>query len=162
MVDRSRDVTANEFKQEKNFVTSMVRWLGVPSKDSRVGVLLYGNDGEAPIRFDTYKTTNKFNRAVDRLSFSSSGKRRVDNALARAASVFTLGRSGERKIAFFLTGGKHVNEPGAREVENAARSLHNAGVDVYVVGFNKRASMQSLRHVAKTDASIFRVPNYVP
>ena len=157
MVDRSNDVSANEFQQEKNFVTTMVRWLGVPSKDSKVGVLLYGSDGVAAITFNVYKRTSDFNRAVERLLYSPSGKRRVDMALARSASLFTSSHSGERKIAFFLTGGRHVNEAGKREVENAAQWLHNAGVDVFAVGFNNRASMEGLRHVTKTDGSIFRV-----
>ena len=158
MVDESREITSNEFNQEKNFITSMIRWLGVPSKDSRVGVLLYGGNSEVPIRFDSYKNIKNLNRAVDEFPYAPSGNRRVDRALARAAAVFTSRSSGERKVAVFLTGGRHVKEPGAREVETAAQWLHDAGVEVYVVGFNNRASMQSLRHVAKTDASIFRVP----
>lgn len=75
---------------------------------SRGAAVTYGSFPQLVISFDQYHTPSAFEQAIDKSAWIG-GKRRIDRALERAASVLAGGRPTSPKLVVLLTNGNQVN-----------------------------------------------------
>ena len=155
LLDSSDGVSADTFIEEKEFIKSVARHFAVSRDRTRAAVVRYASDAAPVITMDTYGNLLDFNGAIDRIT-STTGQRRLDEALVGARETLANSRDGVPKVVIVLTSGRQVNPPGFAPASTAARSLRsNGGASVYVVGIGARPDLQELKDIAGRESNVF-------
>ena len=105
LVDSSTGVSSQEFVMEKGFVRAMVRSFIVSPLGPRAAFVIYSSTSYTVVGFSNYSSNADFNQQIQNAPFQSGGRRRIDQALMHAATMFQeTGRVGLR-IVILLTAG---------------------------------------------------------
>lgn len=104
MLDASASLTANGYKEEKEFIKSVIDKVGgISAKGIHVGVVVYSDEATLRIKFDAHDNTEDLKRAIDDLAYDRK-QTRIDLGLEKAKEMFSVtggGRGNSKKVRFF-------------------------------------------------------------
>lgn len=133
MVDTSYSVTQGDFKEAKNFVYDVSKYLHIGQY--RVSVVLYNDTAVSEFDFNAYPNSTTLLQAIKHISHSRGrGSTDTKYALNYSESLFTVqkgSRQTAEKVIVVLTDGDFNDPIGA---ESAAKRLHANNVTIYGVG----------------------------
>ena len=69
IMDSSRDVSRTDYKKQKDFVVSLVKYLRLSPYGTRAALLTYGYTATLVANYDSYDNTSLFANAVKRASY---------------------------------------------------------------------------------------------
>lgn len=133
LMDSSRNVAANNYILEKNFVKLMARLLNLASNRSRAALYIFGDRPQLQISFDGYENREAFDAAVNKAPHLQ-GTRRIDKAFEAAAELLrTKSRATVPKYVVLLTTGTQTLQSDTRSLDVASREIRSQGARVFVV-----------------------------
>ena len=92
------DVTGSTVKFKRVFIAQLVSELGLSEDTVRASVIASGPEAKLPIKFNSYKDTAAFSKAVDSISWMK-GPRDLGKALKLAQKDMFVEENGSRKNA---------------------------------------------------------------
>ena len=153
LLDSSNDVTTEVFKQQKEFIKSIVGKFQIAANKSRAAVVRYSSTASSVIKFNTFNSLLDLVRGIENIQFLG-GSRRMDTALKEANKMRETARLDVPTYVILLTAGRQLfSTPLAR----AAQPLLDSSARVLVVGIGSRPDGKELRSMAEHDRDVFRV-----
>lgn len=156
LLDSSNDVSSKLFKQQKEFIKSIVGKFQIAANKSRAAVVGYSSTARSVIKFNTFNNLLDLVRGIENIQFFGGG-RRMDAALKEANKMRETGRSDVPTYVILLTAGRQASTPFPTPLERAAQPLLDSSARMFVVGIGSRPSGQELREMAEHDRDVFRV-----
>jgi len=157
ILDTSGSV-AQDFMQELNFTSSLVKEFPVSPTETQFGVITFASDAVTEFELNRFAVKIDVQNAINQITFRGGGTdigRALD--LARTQS-FPLARGGAiPKIAILITDG--VSVAGA---VTAADRLKGTGVKIYSIGVGNNVNIQELNGIASDPDTdyVYRVDNF--
>jgi hypothetical protein len=159
MVDSSTDVDRDNFRLEKQFVTSIARSLNIVPGKSRGAMISYGQNPRIAFGFDSNRAIAEFDRLVD-LAPYMDGPRRLDRALEDAANVMRDSRPNIPKVVLLFTAGRHTTPADAKSLDEAAKPLRDLGAKTYVIAVGNSVNKPQLRPIIQRPEDIIQVDGF--
>lgn len=156
LLDSSNDVTTELFKQQKEFIKSIVGKFQIAANKSRVAVVRYSSTTSSVIKFNTFDDLLDLVRGIENIQFLG-GSRRMDAALKEANKMRETARPGVPTYVILLTAGRQTSTPFSTPLDRAAQPLLDSSARVFVVGIGSRPDGKELRSMAEHDRNVFRV-----
>lgn len=156
LLDSSNDVTTELFKQQKEFIKSIVGKFQIAANKSRVAVVRYSSTASSVIKFNTFDDLLDLVRGIENIQFLG-GSRRMDAALKEANKMRETARPGVPTYVILLTAGRQTSTPFSTPLDRAAQPLLDSSARVFVVGIGSRPDGKELRSMAEHDRNVFRV-----
>lgn len=156
LLDSSNDVTTELFKQQKEFIKSIVGKFQIAANKSRVAVVRYSSTASSVIKFNTFDDLLDLVRGIENIQFLG-GSRRMDAALKEAYKMRETARPGVPTYVILLTAGRQTSTPFSTPLDRAAQPLLDSSARVFVVGIGSRPDGKELRSMAEHDRDVFRV-----
>lgn len=156
LLDSSNDVTTELFKQQKEFIKSIVGKFQIAANKSRVAVVRYSSTASSVIKFNTFDDLLDLVRGIENIQFLG-GSRRMDAALKEANKMRETARPGVPTYVILLTAGRQTSTPFSTPLDRAAQPLLDSSARVFVVGIGSRPDGKELRSMAEHDRDVFRV-----
>jgi len=156
LLDSSNDVSTKLFKQQKEFMKSIVGKFQIAANKSRAAVVRYSSTASSVIKFNTFNNLLDLVRGIDNIQYLG-GSRRMDTALKEANKMRESARLDVPKYVILLTAGRQASTPFSTPLDRAAQPLLDSNARVFVVGIGSRPSGQELRSMAEHDRDVFRV-----
>ena len=156
VLDSSNDVSTKLFKQQKEFMKSIVGKFQIAANKSRAAVVRYSSTASSVIKFNTFNNLLDLVRGIDNIQYLG-GSRRMDTALKEANKMRESARLDVPKYVILLTAGRQASTPFSTPLDRAAQPLLDSNARVFVVGIGSRPSGQELRSMAEHDRDVFRV-----
>ena len=151
LIDGSRGVNAQVFEQQKFFVESLANQFFISPRGPRGSAVTYAQDPVTATRFGEPNFVEK----VRSLSVIGTS-RRMDKALEHAAFLLDKETRKGPKIVILLTAGK--DSPGAKQLNEAKKSLDDLSAQVYVVAIGREPDLQALSSIVDRSRDIFSIP----
>ncbi|CAH1788337.1 unnamed protein product [Owenia fusiformis] len=163
VLDRSGSIL-DQFGLMKDFLTSIVSDLEIGATRTKVGVVSYSSQAQVEFNLNSYTTQADLLAAIDGLSENTVGATNTAAALSLMRNnIFSAG-GGDRKsakdIAIVMTDGKStVNY---NKVAGEARTTHNQGITVFVIGIGSEVDRAELKQIASDPDSqhVFNVTGF--
>lgn len=156
LLDSSNDVTTELFKQQKEFIKSIVGKFQIAANKSRVAVVRYSSTASSVIKFNTFDDLLDLVQGIENIQFLG-GSRRMDAALKEANKMRETARPGVPTYVILLTAGRQTSTPFSTPLDRAAQPLLDSSARVFVVGIGSRPDGKELRSMAEHDRDVFRV-----
>lgn len=156
LLDSSNDVTTELFKQQKEFIKSIVGKFQIAANKSRVAVVRYSSTASSVIKFNTFDDLLDLVQGIENIQFLG-GSRRMDAALKEANKMRETARPGVPTYVILLTAGRQTSTPFSTPLDRAAQPLLDSSARVFVVGISSRPDGKELRSMAEHDRDVFRV-----
>lgn len=156
LLDSSNDVSAKLFKQQKEFIKSIVGKFQIAANKSRAAVVRYSSTASSVIKFNTFNNLLDLVLAIENIQYLG-GSRRMDAALKEANKIKETARSDVPTYVILLTAGRQASTPFSTPLDRATQPLLDSSARVFVVGIGSRPSGQELRSMAEHDRDVFRV-----
>lgn len=156
LLDSSNDVTTELFKQQKEFIKSIVGKFQIAANKSRVAVVRYSSTTSSVIKFNTFDDLLDLVQGIENIQFLG-GSRRMDAALKEANKMRETARPGVPTYVILLTAGRQTSTPFSTPLDRAAQPLLDSSARVFVVGISSRPDGKELRSMAEHDRDVFRV-----
>lgn len=161
LLDSSTDVTSSAFKEQKNFIKSIVEHFQIGVNKTQVAVIRYSSSASPIISFNTYDNLLNLLRGIENIQYYA-GDRRMDAALKEANKMRERARPGVPTYVIVLTGGRQSTSV-PTPLNRAAQPLLNSNVRMIVVGVGSRVDYQELRSMAERDGDVFKFsPDELP
>lgn len=156
LLDSSNDVTTELFKQQKEFIKSIVGKFQIAANKSRVAVVRYSSTASSVIKFNTFDDLLDLVQGIENIQFLG-GSRRMDAALKEANKMRETARPGVPTYVILLTAGRQTSTPFSTPLDRATQPLLDSSARVFVVGISSRPDGKELRSMAEHDRDVFRV-----
>lgn len=156
LLDSSNDVTTELFKQQKEFIKSIVGKFQIAANKSRVAVVRYSSTASSVIKFNTFDDLLDLVQGIENIQLLG-GSRRMDAALKEANKMRETARPGVPTYVILLTAGRQTSTPFSTPLDRAAQPLLDSSARVFVVGIGSRPDGKELRSMAEHDRDVFRV-----
>ena len=156
LLDSSNDVSTKLFKQQKEFIKSILGKFQIAANKSRAAVVRYSSTASSVIRFNTFDNLLDLVRGIENIRYLG-GSRRMDAALKEANKMRETARSDVPTYVILLTAGHQASTPFSTPLDRAAQPLLDSSARMFVVGIGSRLSGQELRSMAEHDRDVFRV-----
>ena len=161
VLDSSTDVTSSAFKEQKNFIKSIVEHFQIGVNKTQVAVIRYSSSASPIISFNTYDNLLNLLRGIENIQYYA-GDRRMDAALKEANKMRERARPGVPTYVIVLTGGRQSTSV-PTPLNRAAQPLLNSNARMIVVGVGSRVDYQELRSMAERDGDVFNFsPDELP
>ena len=161
LLDSSTDVTSSAFKEQKNFIKSIVEHFQIGVNETQVAVIRYSSSASPIISFNTYDNLLNLLRGIENIQYYA-GDRRMDAALKEANKMRERARPGVPTYVIVLTGGRQSTSV-PTPLNRAAQPLLNSNARMIVVGVGSRVDYQELRSMAERDGDVFNFsPDELP
>ncbi|XP_054545856.1 collagen alpha-4(VI) chain-like [Talpa occidentalis] len=161
LVDSSTSIGPQNFQKVKNFLHSVVLGLDISSDQVRVGLVQYNDNIYPAFQLDQYPQKNVVLEQIQNLPYRTGGTN-TGSALEFVRTNYLTEAAGSRakdripQIVILVTDGESSDE-----VQEAAESLKEDGVFVYVVGINVQ-DVQELQKIASEpfEKFLFNTKNF--
>lgn len=158
MLDASASLTANGYKEEKEFIKSVIDKVGgISAKGIHVGVVVYSDEATLRIKFDAHDNTEDLKRAIDDLAYDRK-QTRIDLGLEKAKEMFSVtggGRGNSKKVLILLTDGQQTYVKNTRAPHLVAKELATEGIDIFSVGIGQEINRVELESFISKPEHIF-------
>ena len=158
LVDSSFDVGKKNLEIEKEFVKNVAYSLNLTPDGSRVSVVVYSSYPQLPIRFDDYRVSSEFEKAVGNIPYIGN-TRRIDRALDAAIAVLRDGSSRVPKAVIFLTAGNQAKESGSKSLLELASSLNTLKAKTFVIVIGQEPD-GDLSRIVTSNKDLFAFPSF--
>lgn len=134
VIDSSAEVTPTNFRQEKDFVKSLINQLNIYPGDSnsRLGIMVYSDGATMVLNFQNQETKSSLETIVDDLPHLK-GARRIDRALKAATDALRDLDTDEPKFVVLIAGGRQTEGQGSQTFAAAVKPLHGTGTKTHVM-----------------------------
>ena len=153
LLDASRDVTAELYRREKEFVKSLIDLLNISPKGPHGIAVTYGENANTISNF----LQKNIKENIDRAPLLQT-PRRMDNALKHAFQILTFSRRRGPKVVIMLTTGRQTDHPDAQPLREAVQPLQDLGAATYVVAMGARPDTRQLISLVNGPRYIYQVP----
>lgn len=157
LLDSSVDVTPTVFKQQKDFIKSIVGQFEIAPNKTRAAVIRYSSSASPVINFNTYGNLLDLLTGIENIQFLAGG-RRLDAALKEANKMRENARPDVQTYVFVLTAGRQAATPVSTPLDTATQPLLDSKARVIVVGIGSQPDDRELRSMAERDRDVFRLP----
>uniref|UniRef100_A0A8C4N9Q7 VWFA domain-containing protein n=1 Tax=Eptatretus burgeri TaxID=7764 RepID=A0A8C4N9Q7_EPTBU len=145
LLDGSRDIKQQDFDLMKQMVETIVGVLDVGQEKTQVGLVQYGGQPRSEFYLNTYRSNAEIFDAIQniKLKGGQSNLRQGLEQLRRDQFIERRGgraKDGAIQVAIILSGSTSVVDP-----TTAAKSLQEAGVNIFAMGAGKTDKNQLLR-----------------
>ena len=154
LMDSSSDVTAQQFNSQKNLVRDLTRKFIISPLGPRAALVTYATQAVTVIGFSGFTTIPDFSIKINDAPLLG-GQRRIDKALASAATIFTQTSRSAIRILVLMTAGNYD-----ADLSSAMQRLASLGVHVYVVGIGSKFNSTLYGLVASSRDSVFAAPSF--
>ena len=159
IMDSSATVTPQNFENEKRFVKSLAKSLGVGEGNTRAALLVYSNNPQLIIDLGEYNSFSEFESKVDRSPLIGQS-RRIDKVLAAAAEVLSGSPGSARRTVFLITSGPQSQESSAIPPAEAVAPLRGLGAKLYVIAVGRLADKSDFLDVVEKPTEVLKVPSF--
>lgn len=111
------------------------------------------------MNYDSDRAVEDFEQAVDNALYVG-GRRRIDQALQAATTLFREVRPLIPKVVVMLTAGKQSRDPGFTSLDAASKPLHDLGVRIFVMAIGPDVDTEELTPLVKRPEDIFDLPSF--
>ena len=155
----------NSYEKQKQAAKIMARKLKSLASNVRVGLVNYGSYAWTTKSLNHNMSTARLENLIDYLPTVGEA-RRIDLGLAKATSMFMPQRSSnsksrlhhlKAKLLIVFVSGKPSQQLGALSPKDAARPLHDLGVQIVAVGVDE-VDHAVLRDLVHDPSSAFNLP----
>ena len=147
LLDSSGSLGGTSYRLLTEAVYNMAKYFGVSSMGSHAAIILYSDSYDISARFDQFMTLRQFKTTTIRLKYLAQ-RSRMDSALTAAHSEVFTRRGNTRdflpRIAILFTDGKQSRFADRIPLAQAAKSLKDKGVKLYVIGVGNGPSQEEL------------------
>ena len=152
LIDGSNNVSDDAFKLQKEFVKRLAKHFNISSTGPYGSVATYDSFVYTVAGF----AQPDFNTRVDETE-KVGLRRRMDSALAQAASdIARTGRKG-RKIVVLLTAGRQASVPGSRSLNVAVKPLNDVGAQTFVVAIGSQPRLDQLVFAVESPGDVIQI-----
>ena len=158
-IDTSDDVEMNDFKRQREFVSSLAKSFKISKYGARASVLTYGKLAYPFMRFNDFEDMDNFLFKMDRIR-EVNGPRRMDLALKRAARTFRdHSRTGPRIVLLFTAGPQLPAE--ADQLRVASKQLKSLGVKTYIIAIGPSVNLFELSGLVNSSNDILQISTFL-
>lgn len=157
LVDSSSSVRPLHYQKEKEFVKKLSKYLNIKPGASRAAFITFGSQSKTAFEYDDYQTLPQMEALIDGASYVG-GNRRILPALEKASSVMAVSRPLVPRIVVIVTSGRPFIISGNEE--KAVKSLHDAGVNTFVVVIGKDLDKNELLKVVSRPQNLIPIDTF--
>ena len=158
LLDSSNDVSTKVFKEQKDFIKSIVGKFLIASSKTRVAVVSYSSRASSVITFSTFDNPLDLVRGIDSIRYVG-GIRRMDAALKEANKLRETARSDVPIYVVFLTAGRQASTAVSTPLDRAAQPILDSTARMFVVGIGSRPEEMELFSMVERSRDVFRFPS---
>lgn len=158
LLDSSNDVSTKVFKEQKDFIKSIVGKFLIASNKTRVAVVSYSSRASSVITFSTFDNLLDLVRGIDSIQYVG-GIRRMDAALKEANKLRETARSDVPIYVIFLTAGRQASTAVSTPLDRAAQPILDSTARMFVVGIGSRPEEMELFSMVERSRDVFRFPS---
>lgn len=137
LVDSSSNVTRGDFANEKQFVSSLGRYLNISGGKSRGAMITYGQTASIIFGLDSTSSFREFSNLVSSTPYIG-GPGRLDQALGKSTDVFQDShRKSVPRIAVLITPLSHFSGASSKLIEGLAKQIRNSGIKIHVISIGR-------------------------
>ena len=161
VIDSSAEVTPSNFRQEKEFIKSLISQLNIYPADSgsRVGIMVYSDGATMVLDFQNQESKSSLETIVDNLPHLK-GARRIDRALTAATDALRDVDTDDPKFVVLVAGGRQTNQPGSQTFGAAVKPLHNTGTKTHVMAVGDGVDPNFFQADDKNKSNVISVPSF--
>ena len=163
VIDASEDITEQDFQKQKNLVKTIASSFNFGPRETKCGLVAFGNDAKIYIRFMDVLELRTFQEEVERVPFSA-GSTQLDAALRLAATQLFTPQAGARssmpKILVVVRGGSQTSSSRDLSLGEAVTPLVDLGVRIYVVAVGNVTKEGQLQQLVQNDQELLAVSDY--
>ena len=157
VLDASASISGPDFKQQLNFVRTVIRDIHIDPAMVRCGLVTYGDKIRVEFGLRTYSSAESAMKAVS-LVRQLRGNTRTDLAIQTVRQMMADDkRSGVPQIGIVITDGQSDNQTATRVEAEAA---HQAGITMFAVGVGKHVDDKELGSIASQKDYRFNVESF--
>ena len=144
VVDSSSFVGLDNYRTEKDFVTSLARVLNHSPTHTQSSVIIFDSFPETPIPMGSYRELGSFSEAVNNLRYLGGYSSRLHFALTIAARGFSTNRPDVPKIIIVIT---NKDPPIRGPIDSLASVIREEGKAIYVIAVGNEANFPNLQRL---------------
>ena len=158
ILDSSGSIEPTNFLRMKNFVANMLSSFTIGPDDTRVGVIRFASSPSIIIPLGSSNTYSQLASAVRSIGYIGGGTN-TGAALNLLSTAFATARVSEGipRVAAVLTDG--MSNDAAATVQ-AARAVHNAGINIFAFGIGTSISYEELNAIASGSENVIDVSSF--
>ena len=139
---------------------AMVRSFIVSPLGPRAAFVIYSSTSYTVVGFSNYSSNADFDQQIQNAPFQSGGRRRIDQALTHAATMFQeTGRVGFR-IVILLTAGNYYLGSGAKSISTIVTRMQSLDAHIYVVGIGSYFTPSMFKPMVRSPGDIVEVSSF--
>lgn len=158
-MDSSSLVIEEDFREQKDFVKSVIASFHVKRGQSRAALITYGKNSEKVLPFNSYVSANYIESAVDTAT-GIGGTPQLNKALVDAYDVLRDANPSVPRIVIVIAATRKGEDPHKESIKAAAERIHELGARVYVFAVGRDRTDDSLLQVADHPQDVFRIPTF--
>lgn len=161
VLDSSDDVTPTNFRNQKDFLKSIISQLNLYPGDSgsRVGLMVYSDNARMILDFQNQESKSGLEREIDNLPYLRGG-RRIDRALEAATNVLRNFGTDHPKFVVLISAGRQTDELGALSFAAAVRPLHRTETKTHVMAVGGDVNPSYFEGDDKDKSNVISVPSF--
>ncbi|KAK3083442.1 hypothetical protein FSP39_022857 [Pinctada imbricata] len=160
VLDSSGSVNRTNFEKELRFVSKFANEFDIGPKNVQIGVVTFSSTIRNKINLDQFSNKSDLVAAIQKIDYQPGTTHTGDAllfAMNRSFSSAHGDRPGVKNVMIVLTDGIS-NKP--LHTMNAAKMVHDAGIETIAIGVGNMVSLDELRYIASDNQHVFQVSNF--
>ncbi|XP_048579524.1 collagen alpha-3(VI) chain isoform X2 [Nematostella vectensis] len=158
LIDSSRHVGTDDYKREKQLVSSLSSSFHQSRNGPRVGLLIFGDRAYTLLSLDEYTDKTEFNKRLVNTP-KLGGARNTVKALQQAGSMFKGSSQGRRTLGILLLSGPTEIGQGSISLTSAVQAIKGLGGEVHTLSIGPNVSDAEVRIISPRDG-VLKVPDF--
>lgn len=161
VLDSSAEVTPSNFRQQKEFVKSLISQLNIyPAESgSQIAIMVYSDGATMVLPFQNQESKSSLETFIDNLPHLR-GSRRIDRALKAATDALRDIGTDYPKFVVLIAAGRQTDEPGSETFGAAVKPLHRTGTKTHVMAIGEGVDPSDFQGSDKDKSNVISVSSF--